>query len=244
VTALQGRTVLVTGANRGLGRALVDEALARGASQVYAGTRRPFEHPDPRVTPLALDITDPGQVDAAVAAVPDLDVLVNNAGVGSYEGLDDRASLERHLAVNVLGTYTVTQAFLPRLKASRGAVVTVLSIAALASLPIMPAYSVSKAASLSLAQGWRATLAADHVRVHTVLAGPVDTDMVRGLDLPKSSPASVARGIVDALERDEDDIFPDPASAPLAPGWQASTSKALEREFAQTVAPAPAPAPV
>src|SRR6476661_5703288 len=97
---LGGKTVLVTGANRGIGQALVEEALKRGASRVYAGTRRPFAHPDARVTQLILDVTDAAQTQAAVESVESLDILVNNAGVAVFDDLSDRAALEQHLAVN------------------------------------------------------------------------------------------------------------------------------------------------
>ncbi len=97
---INGKTVLVTGANRGIGQALVAEALARGASRVYAGTRQPLAHPDPRVTPLTLDVTDAAQIQAAVESVGSLDILINNAGIARYDDLSDRALLDQHLAVN------------------------------------------------------------------------------------------------------------------------------------------------
>ena len=152
-------TVLVTGANRGIGRALTEEALRRGAKRVYAGTRQSLAHSDRRVTPLTLDVTDPAQIQAAVEKVASLDILVNNAGLGLYDDLSDRAVLEQHLAVNLFGTYGMTQAFLPLLTRSRGAIVNVVSIAAFASLPVMSAYSISKAAAFSLSQSLRALLA-------------------------------------------------------------------------------------
>jgi hypothetical protein len=113
--AIVDSTVLVTGANRGIGQALVQQALSRGASRVYAGTRQPISHPDSRVIPLTLDVTSAAQIQAAVERVPQLDILINNAGVGSYEDVGDRVALERHLVVNVFGTHAVTQAFLPLL---------------------------------------------------------------------------------------------------------------------------------
>jgi NAD(P)-dependent dehydrogenase (short-subunit alcohol dehydrogenase family) len=116
------KAVLVTAANRGIGRALVEEALRRGARQVYAGTRVPLAHPDGRVMPLTLDVTSAGQIQAAVEQVGALDILINNAGIALYDDLSDRAVLERHLAVNLFGTYGVTQAFLPLLTRSRGAI--------------------------------------------------------------------------------------------------------------------------
>src|SRR5580700_1727306 len=226
------KAVLVTGANRGIGQALVEEALRRGAKRVYAGTRAPFTHLDGRVTPLTLDVTNAEQTQGAVERVESLDILINNAGLALFDDLSDRAALERHLAVNLFGTYDVTQAFLPLLTRSQGAIVNVLSVAAWAALPIVPAYSISKAAAFSLTQSLRALLAGRGVRVHAVLAGPVDTDMSRGFDVPKASPESVARAIFDGVENGQEDIFPDPMSESMAESWRSGAVKALERQFA------------
>ena len=233
------RAVLVTGANRGIGRALFEEALSRGAKRVYAGTRQPLAHPDERVTPLTLDVTNAAQTQAAVGRVGSLDLLINNAGLALYDDLSDRAALERHLAVNLFGTYGVTQAFLPLLTGSRGAIVNNLSVNAFAALPLIPAYSISKAAAFNLTQSLRALLAGRGVRVHAVLTGPVDTDMSRGLDIPKASPESVARAIFDGVENGEEDIFPDPMSQSMAESWRSSAAKALERQYAALVAAEP-----
>jgi NAD(P)-dependent dehydrogenase (short-subunit alcohol dehydrogenase family) len=228
--------VLVTGANRGLGQALVEEALRRGAKRVYAGTRQPLTHADGRVTPLALDVTNLAQIQEAVERVDSLDILINNAAVDLHGDLGDRAILDQHLAVNLFGTYGVTQALLPLLTRSRGAIVNVLSLSAIAALPFDPTYSISKAAALSLSQSLRALLAGRGVRVHVVLPGPMDTDMSRGLDTPKAAPESVARAIFDGLEQGEEEIFPDPMSASMAEGWRSGAVKALERQFAALVA--------
>jgi NAD(P)-dependent dehydrogenase (short-subunit alcohol dehydrogenase family) len=185
---IEDRAVLVTGANRGIGQALVEEALRRGAKRVYAGTRQPLAHSDGRVTPLTLDVTDAAQIQAAVARVESLDILINNAGVFLDDDLSDRAALEQHLAVNLFGTYGVTQAFLPLLARSRGVIVNNVSLMALAPLPLTPAYSISKAAAFSLTQSLRALLAGQGVRVHAVLTGPTDTDMTRDLDIPEGLP--------------------------------------------------------
>jgi NAD(P)-dependent dehydrogenase (short-subunit alcohol dehydrogenase family) len=235
---MKDRTVLVTGANRGIGRALADEALARGAGRVYAGTRRPPAPPDDRVTPLILDVTSEPQIRAAAEQVESLDMLINNAGIALPDDLTDPALLERHLAVNLFGTLAVTRAFLPALARSRGAVVNILSVNSLAPLPfIIPAYSVSKAAAFSMTQSLRAQVAGLGVGVHAVLPGPVDTDMTRGADVPKASPESVARAVFDAIDGGEEEIFPDPVSASVAALWRDGAAKALERQFAQ---PAPA----
>ena len=229
---IAGKTILVTGANRGIGQALAEEALTRDATRVYAGTRVPLTHPDRRFTPLTLDVTSAAQIQAAARTVSSLDILINNAGIALYDDLTDRAAIERALAVNLFGTHGVTQAFLPHLTRSRGAVVNNLSTNALAAFPLIPAYSISKAAAFNMTQSLRALLAGRGVRVHAVLTGFVDTDMTRSVDLPKASPQSVAQAIFDAVENDEEDIFPDPMSQSVAEGWRDSAAKALERQLA------------
>ena len=236
---IEGKTVLVTGANRGIGQALVTEALTRDAARVYAGTRQSLAHPDARVTPLNLDVTNAAQIRAAAESVESLDILVNNAGIALYDDLSERAALEQHLAVNFFGTYGVTQAFLPLLTGSQGVIVNNVSTMALAPFPFTPAYAISKAAAFNLTQSLRALLAGRGVRVHAVLTGPTDTDMTRGFDIPKASPASVARAIFDGVENDEEDIFPDPMSASIADSWRSGAVKAMERENAAFVAAEP-----
>jgi len=226
------KAVLVTGANRGIGQALVAEALSRGAKRVYAATRRPVTHSDSRVTPVTLDVTNAAQIQGAVDEIESLDILVNNAGLALDDDLSDPSVLERHLAVNLFGTYRVTQAFLPLLARSGGAIVNNLSMNALAPLPLIPAYSISKAAAFNLTQSLRVLLAARGVRVHAVLTGPVDTDMTRGLDIPKAAPESVARAIFDGVEQGQEEIFPDAMSQSLAQSWRSGAAKALERQYA------------
>jgi len=234
---LADTVVLVTGANRGLGRALVEEALRRGAKRVYAGTRTSLAHADERVTPLTLDVTDEAQIQAAVEHIDSLDILVNNAGLALYDDLSDRAVLDRHLAVNLFGPYGMTQAFLPLLARSRGAIVNVLSDSALAPVPLVAAYSVSKAAAFAMTRLLRALLVARGVSVHAVLPGPIDTDMSRDFDAPKSSPESVARAILDGVESGEEEIFPDPVSGSMAESWRSGAAKTHERQRAALVAP-------
>ena len=231
---LTNKTVLITGANRGIGRALVQEALNRGARRVYAATRKPLDHADPRVVPLMLDVTNDAQIQEAAAAIDSLDILINNAGVAAYENLSDREALQAHLDVNLFGPHAMAQAFLPALTRSHGAIVNVLSVTAFAALPIIPAYSISKAAAFSLTQSLRA-LHAGCVRVHAVMTGPTDTEMSRDFNVPKASPESVAQAIFDGVESGEDDIFPDPMSASIADSWRSGILKAMERQNAAFV---------
>jgi NAD(P)-dependent dehydrogenase (short-subunit alcohol dehydrogenase family) len=225
------KTVLITGTNRGVGEALVKEALNRGAKRVFAGTRGAIANRDPRVTTLTLDVTNASQIQRAASQVADLDVLINNAAIGIYADLSDLGVIQKHLDVNLLGPLNVTQAFLPMLKRSKGAIVNILSVVALAPFPVMPGYSISKAAALSLTQSQRAVLARQGVSVHAVILGGVDTDMSRRYDGPKVTPESAAAGIFDGVERGEEDIFPDPTSQTLAEGWRAGVAKALERRI-------------
>ncbi|RRR96791.1 SDR family NAD(P)-dependent oxidoreductase [Glycomyces terrestris] len=225
------KTVLITGANRGLGSAMLAEALERGARRVYAGTRVPLTHPDARVVPVTLDVTDAGHIRAAAEEIDELDVLVNNAGIALPEALGDDDALERHFAVNCFGLVAVTQAFLPALKRSRGRIVNVLSLSGVAAMPLQPTYSMSKAAAFSMTQSLRMLLAGE-VGVHAVLLGPTDTDMTRGFDIPKAAPQEVARRVFDGVEKGEEDLFPDPLSSSTTAGWDGGPTKALERHMA------------
>ena len=201
---IQNKAVLITGANRGIGRALVNEALSRGAKRVYAGTRGPLSAADARVTPLTLDVTNAAQIEQAAGEVDSLDVPINNAGIALYDDLSDFDVIERHLAVNLFGSLKMSRVFLPKLKRSHGA----------------------------MTQSLRALLAGQGVTVHGVFLGPTDTDMTRGFEIPKASPEAVAQGIFDGLENKEEDIFPDPASQSIAEGWRTGVAKAFERQYA------------
>jgi NAD(P)-dependent dehydrogenase (short-subunit alcohol dehydrogenase family) len=229
------KSILITGANRGIGHALVLEALQRGAQRVYAGTRSGLDITDRRVVPVALDVTNDRQIEQAVRVTDNLDMLINNSGIAPHDDLSKLEVIEQALAVNFFGMYKVSRAFLPLLKRSHGALVNKLSLMALAPLPLTPSYAVSKAAALSMTQSLRALLASHGVSVHAVFLGPVDTDMTRGFEIPKASPASVARGIFDGLECGEDDIFPDPMSCSIADGWRNGIAKEFERQYAPFV---------
>src|SRR5260370_30554868 len=156
---IANKPVLITGANRGIGQALVDEALRRGANKVYAGTRRPMQNAEKCVTPMTMDVTSVSQIERAAREVDTLDILINNAGVAIYDDLTNLDAIEQHLTVNLFGAFNVTRAFLPLLTRSKGAIVNNLSLAALAPLPIIPAYSISKAAAFNMTQSLRAFLA-------------------------------------------------------------------------------------
>jgi NAD(P)-dependent dehydrogenase (short-subunit alcohol dehydrogenase family) len=230
-------TVLVTGANRGIGRAFVDALLERGAARVYAtarDTRTPRQIPDDRVMPLALDVTSDEQIGAVATQIPRLDLLINNAGVLIPDDVvsGDLNTIQHQLDVNYLGPLKVTRAFLPLLERSGGAVVNVLSLVALASMSLTPAYSSSKAAAFSMTQALRAQIGRRGVAVHAVFPGPVDTDMLRGVEIQKAAAADVARAVLGAVEAGEEDVFPDPMSREVSAAWHSGPIKALERRFA------------
>ena len=237
---IENKTVLITGANRGIGQALVNEALRRGAKRVYAGTRGAPTITDERVTPLTLDVTSAEQIQSAVDKVDTLDVLINNAGIALYDDLSNSGAIEQSLAVNLFGSFNLTRAFLPLLRRSKGAIINNLSLLALAPLPVIPSYSISKAAAFNMTQSQRTLLAREGVTVHGVFLGPVDTDMNRGFDIPKASPESAAAGIFDGLANGEEDIFPDPASQSIAEGWRTGVAKAFERQYAGFLPPSAA----
>ena len=238
---IAGKAVLVTGANRGIGQALVEEALRRGAKRVYAGTRQPLAHPDGRVTPLTLDVTSAAQIQAA-AEESNPRYPVNNAGMALYDDLSDRAALEQQLAVNLFGTYGVTQAFLPLLTRFPGS----HRQQSVADRPSPPCRSPRPTRS----QGGR--VQPDAIATgsfgRTGRPGPCGPDRphrhrdVPGLEIPKASPESVARAIFDGVENGEEDIFPDPLSESMAESWRNGAAKAFERQLAASVAAEPATA--
>jgi NAD(P)-dependent dehydrogenase (short-subunit alcohol dehydrogenase family) len=230
---------MVTGANRGIGRALVGALLTHGARRVYAAARDAQAvadlvkiHPG-RVVALQLDITNPQQVEAAAREAADVDLLINNAGVLSAFGLlsTSSADLEREFATNFHGTLAVTRAMLPSLERHGGAVVNLLSVVSLASMAGLGGYSASKAAAFSLTQALRAELKSKGISVHAVFPGPVDTDMAREITLPKTSPEQVAAAIVAGVAKGDEDIVPDPMSRQVFEQWRVDP-KAVEAMFA------------
>ena len=214
---LAGRTALVTGANRGVGAALVDALVERGAARVFAGAREPASlnaavarHGD-RLVPVRLDLTRPGDIAAAVARCGDVEVLVGNAGLAAYGGpLDiDEATYREVFEVNVFGPLALVRALAPALRRQRGGVLFVNSLTGLVVSRSAPVYGASKAATRMLALGLREQLAADGVVVTISHPGFIDTDMAADLALPKASPRSVAERSLDGLEAEAATVFPD-----------------------------------
>jgi NAD(P)-dependent dehydrogenase (short-subunit alcohol dehydrogenase family) len=239
---IEGAVALVTGANRGIGRALTDALLARGVRKVYATARNPETLRalrNERLVPLRLDVTDASQIRAAGEAASDVDLVFNNAGVALNNGIAESTLLDharREMEVNYFGPLQLLQRLAPTLaKNGGGAVVNIGSAAGLTNLPFLPTYSASKAALHSLTQAARILLGAQGTSVFGVYAGPVDTDMIRELQFPKTSPRDVAFAILDGVEAGQEDIFPDPFAVDFGRQF-GSSPKASERQIAAMVA--------
>jgi NAD(P)-dependent dehydrogenase (short-subunit alcohol dehydrogenase family) len=235
---IEGVVALVTGASRGLGRALAEALLARGVRKVYATAREPEALralEDPRLVPLRLDVTDEEQLRAAAAAAPDVEIVFNNAGVALATGIAGSTVVDqaRHeMEVNYFGPLRLLQRLAPTLaRNGGGAVVNIGSAAGLTNVPFLPTYSASKAALHSLTQAARILLGAQGTSVYGVYAGPVDTDMVRELPLPKTSATEVASSILDGVEAGQEDIYPDPFAVDFIRQF-GSSPKSSEREMA------------
>lgn len=223
---LNGKTVLVTGSNRGIGAAVVRELLKTGVKAVYAAARNPAALPDfndARVKPLRLDITDKASVAAARDTASDVDVLINNAGTAGFNSLLDSEveAIAADMNTNYYGTLNVIRAFAPQFSARRsGTIVNVVSVVGLTSAPGLPGYSASKAALQSATQSLRAALTPSNVQVLGVYPGPIDTDMAREIPMDKASPESAAVLIVAGIEKGETYIFPDPLSQQVGQLWE------------------------
>ncbi|MCX5399598.1 SDR family oxidoreductase [Streptomyces sp. NBC_00102] len=197
---ISGATALVTGANRGIGRHLAAQLVERGA-KVYATARRPEAVDLDGVEILALDITDPDAVATVARTAHDVDLLVNNAGIGGGTLLGDLTGVRATLDVNFWGTLSMVRAFAPVLEKNGGG--AVLNIASSASWFVFPgngAYGVSKAAVWSMGNALRQELAGQGTTVTSVHLGAADTDMMKGYDVPKMAPADVARAALDGVE--------------------------------------------
>jgi NAD(P)-dependent dehydrogenase (short-subunit alcohol dehydrogenase family) len=217
---IEGSVALVTGANRGIGRAIVEALLTRGVKKVYAtardtGTLRDLR--DPRVVPLRLDVTAPEQIRAISADASDVELLFNNAGVsliGGIIGAGDLEQARQQMEVNYFGPLQLLQQLSPALARTGGGAVIYVG---------------------SLTQATRTLLGAQGTAVHGVYPGPVDTDMTRGIDMPKASPRDVARAIIEGIEAGREDIYPDAYAAEFDKLFGASP-KAAERQFAAMAA--------
>jgi NAD(P)-dependent dehydrogenase (short-subunit alcohol dehydrogenase family) len=239
---IEGAVALVTGANRGIGRALTEALLTRGVRKVYATARNPEALEalrDDRLVPLRLDVTDAKQIRAVGETAADVDLVFNNAGVALATGITDSTVLDqarREMEVNYFGPLQLLHRLAPTLaRNGGGAVVNIGSAAGLTNVPFLPTYSASKAALHSLTQAARILLEPQRTSVFGVYAGPVDTDMARDLAFPKTSPRDVAIAILNGVEAGHEDIFPDPFAVDFGRQF-GSSPKASERQIAAMAA--------
>ncbi|MBB6054057.1 SDR family oxidoreductase [Armatimonas rosea] len=234
---IKGAVALVTGANRGLGYALTEELLDRGIAKVYAAARNLDTLgflKEERVVPLKLDVTDESHTLDAIQAAADVEIVFNNAGLAlssTILGPESVAEARKEMEVNFFGPLRIIHTFAPALAQSGRGVVNIGSLAGLASVPFMPTYGASKAALHSLTQAARSLFGAQGTAVHGVYAGPIDTDMARGLEIPKASAREVAAAILDAVEAGVEDIYPDAFAESFAALYESSPKRA-EKQFA------------
>ena len=211
MTSLANQTVLVTGANRGMGREYVAQLLDRGVAKVYAAARDPrsIDVADPRVAPLQLDVTDAASVARASEAASDVSILINNAGIARGTSVlhSDTSQLREEMETNLFGPLALASAFADRIAERSGAIVNVASV--LAWIPIGASYGVTKAALWSATDSMRLELGSRGVQVVGVYVGLVDTDMGAFADSPKSDPADVVRQVLDGIESGADEVLAD-----------------------------------
>ena len=229
------KTVLVTGANRGIGAAIVRELLKHDVTKIYAGTRKVSALPDfkdKRVVPVELDITNSAQVKEAATKAKNVQILINNAGVATFGSILDPKANEHDMKVNYFGTLSVIQAFVPVLvKNGGGLIANVSSVVGLANMSMAAGYSASKAALFSATQAARVELAGKSIKVVGIFPGPIDTEMAKDFPIDKTSPEVTAENIVKGIVAGHEDIFPDPMSQQVSQLWL-HDYKALEKQFA------------
>ncbi len=237
---IQHATALVTGANRGIGAALVKALLESDVKKVYATARDVDSLAniialDPtKVIPLDLDVTKPELIDAIPAQAPDINLLINNAGSLIFGNILDVSieAIADQLATNFYGPLRLARTLAPILeKNGGGAIVNLLTLLSLVSAPGMSAYNISKAAAWSMTQSLRASLADKNIAVHGVFPGAIDTDMLAGIEIDKTHPNDVAKSVLAGIDADQEDIFPDPMSTQVYANWKLD-HKAVEKQFA------------
>jgi NAD(P)-dependent dehydrogenase (short-subunit alcohol dehydrogenase family) len=239
---IMGTVALVTGANRGIGRAYIDALLERGAAKIYAGARDTGGLADlvqrypGKVVAVKLDITQPADIDAAAAKCGDVALLINNAGINRQAGFlaaSDLVAARAEMETNYFGPLAMCRAFAPILaRNGGGAIVNMLSILARVNLPMYGSLCASKAAALSLTQGVRGELAKHGTLVVAVMPGAVDTEMERNFPPPKLPPADAARAALDAVEQGLEEVYPGDMATGMSQGL-AADPKAVERDLAK-----------
>jgi len=241
---IQGKTALVTGANRGIGKAIAEALIAEGAKRIYATARnieslQGLVRQAPEViVPVQLDVTNASNIANVAKLVGQLDILINNAGIATGSDFSGEASLgiaASEMATNYFGVISLTHALLPALhKSGAAAVINVSSIAGIANFPTLGPYSASKAAVHSFTQGLRAEVRKANIAVVGVYPGPVDTDMTKDFEMDKASPADVASAVLAGLKNGDEDVFPDAFSQAMYQVF-VQNPKQLEQQFGAMV---------
>ena len=240
-TQIKNSVVFVTGSNRGIGKAIVEELIKSGAAKVYAGARNPETLKDlvassqGKVVAITLDVTNEKQIQAAAETAHDTQILINNAGIASYSAIiaaADTRSARQEMEVNYFGLANMTRTFAPILKKNGGGVlVNISSVAGLVGIPLFGTYAATKAAAHSLTQSVRGELKAQGTLVIGVYPGPIDTDMAAGVEMEKETPRNVALEIFKGIESGTEEVYPDKVSKDLALKLQAD-AKSVEKEWA------------
>ncbi len=231
---LKGKVILVTGANRGIGKSLVKSSLEKGAKKVYATSRNLNKMPnfgDERVVTLELDITDNIQILKVAEKTKDVEVLINNAGVLSQGNVleGEVSGFENNMNVNYYGTINMMRAFAPILeKNSPAKIINIVSIAAYSPLSFISGYAASKAALFSATKSVRIELAKKGITVHAINPGAIDTDMNKGSEWDMPAPDGIATIILDKVEAGELDIVPDEMELGMFNAWKEAPSKLAE----------------
>ena len=238
---ISGSAVLVTGANRGIGRALVEVLVGKGARKIYASARDPSTLADLTtvhsgvVESVELDITDHSAVTRAAAACNDVELLINNAGINhntSLIAVDNLDNARAEMETNYFGTLAMCRSFAPVLRSNGGGcIVNMLPVVSRVTLPLMGSLCASKAAALRLTQGVRAELAAQNTTVIAVMPGAVDTQMTKDFPPPKMPPKEVGQAVMEAVETGTEEIYPGDMASGLSQGL-ANDPKAVEKKLA------------
>ncbi|WP_120497480.1 SDR family oxidoreductase [Kiloniella sp. EL199] len=242
MSRIKDKVALVTGANRGIGYAFVEELIAARASKVYATARDTdrltglLKGKEGKVIPVELDVNQPDTIKTIANEFKDVSLLINNAGIARFTSFMTASSLDDardEMETNYFAPLNMIRAFAPVLKENRGGtIVNISSVAGYLNFPVLGSYSASKAAVHSLTQGVRAELAAQGTHVVGVYPGPIDTDMAAGVPLDKTAPNIVAKVVLKAVEKEIEDVYPDPMSVDFHADFL-SDPKALEKQVGE-----------
>jgi NAD(P)-dependent dehydrogenase (short-subunit alcohol dehydrogenase family) len=236
---IKDSVALITGANRGLGKALVQELIKAGARKIYVLTRDSsklsIDSGKTEIVPLQYDVSHLASLQKIALQASDVNLLINNAGVLSTGDILDVSidSIKHNFDTNFYGALALARVLVPVIKANAGgSIVNILTLLSLASMPAFSAYNASKAAAWSMTLSLRASLTETNIDVHSVFPGAVNTDMLDGIDIPKTSPVEVAQAIVKGINEGKEDIFPDSMSKDVYDLWS-KNHKIIEKQFAQ-----------